>query len=112
MKTADQHRIVTRTQLQTSWSEQHVLMRLVILSWIIGKVDFQRNSTVEKSINSYTGKLFDEIVISDFSPKDMMDHMNRENTSTRKNLRLSINRLTVNETDIEDIATEASAVSK
>ena len=42
----------------------------------------------------------------------MMDHMNRENTSTRKNLRLSINRLTVNETDIEDVATEASAVSK
>ena len=112
MKTAGHHRIVTRTQLQTSWSEQHVLMRLVILSWIIGKVDFQRNFKVEKSVKARTGKFFDEIVISDFSPKDMMDHMNRENTSTRKNLRLSINRMTVNETDIEDVATEASAVSK
>ena len=45
-------------------------------------------------------------MIPNFSPKDMMDHMNRENTSTRKNLRLSINRLSVNDTDNESIATQ------
>ena len=45
-------------------------------------------------------------MIPNFSPKDMIDHMNRENTSTRKNLRLSINRLTVNETENESIATQ------
>ena len=41
----------------------------------------------------------------------MMDHMNRENTSTRKNLRLSINRLTVNETENESIATQTEKLT-
>ena len=92
LKTADRHRIVIRTQLQTSWSELLVLMRLEILTWATGK--------------SPSVIVFRKHIIPNFSPKDMMDHMNRENTSTRKNLRLSINRLAVNETDNESIATQ------
>ena len=92
LKTADRHRIVIRTQLQTSWSELLVLMRLEILTWATGK--------------SPSVIVFRKNIIPNFSPKDMMDHMNRENTSTRKNLRLSINRLAVNETDNESIATQ------
>ena len=47
-----------------------------------------------------------KIMIPNYSPKDMINHMNRENTSTRKNLRLSIQRLTMEEGDQKSISTQ------
>ena len=38
-----------------------------------------------------------QILTPVLSPEDMITHMNRENTSTRKNLRLSIHRLAMKE---------------
>ena len=105
MKIGDHHPIAILTQLQTLWSEQLALTKLVISTSTTGI--YYRISLVEKRVRSSNidpitpepvlGRTRTVNIKKKLSPEDMINHMNRENTSTRKNLRLSIHRMTVNE---------------